>query len=271
MSETSLRIAFTPLDSGDVTVTDGRIIGEQGREVTIDAVPRTGYRFVRWEVTTTPVGAAPTVDRCEDRLNQSAGNSYCIGTTLYQPIYNADCTIRTEATENSPGCPSEGTSTLPCSTTPEFVREECIDTTLVALYTQKVSVPTGRPGETSDICITYPEILQENSSKCIVTPPPSPCLPAGTVVNTFCDGFTLLENVADGNCGINQRVKEFLSTTCNYVTPTPAETFTPIFTVTVVAPTPTPTPPTGNGGFVSTDSSTEVGAGGDSRGTEILE
>jgi hypothetical protein len=227
MSETSLRIAFTPLDSGDVTVTDGRVIGEQGREVTIDAVPRTGYRFVRWEVTTTPVQTTQPVDRCEDRLNTSAGDSYCVGTTLYQPIYNDDCTIRTEATENSPGCPSETVTSLPCSTTPELLRTECQDTTLVGIYTVLQKIPIVLPNSPityQDVCVTYTETIQENSSTCIVNPPPSPCLTAGTVVNTFCDGFTLLENVADGNCGINQRVKEFLSTTCNYVPPTTDDT-----------------------------------------------
>jgi len=214
--QTSLRLSFTPTDSGEVIITDGRILGEQGREVTIDAVPREGYRFVRWEVSTSPVDQPPPVDRCEDRTGQNAGDSYCQGGVLYQPIYNSDCTIRTEELGS---CGDSGPEPCPSRGTPRG-SSTCSGTTLVSIYESGERLADGS-------CGTYTE-TKANDATCITTPPPEPCPTAGTVVDTTCDGFTLIELVANGDCGIEFRVKEFLSPTCNYVAPTPTPTPTPI-------------------------------------------
>jgi hypothetical protein len=213
--QTSLRLSFTPTDSGEVRITDGRILGEQGREVTIDAVPREGYRFVRWEVSTSPVDQPPPVDRCEDRTGQNAGDSYCQGGVLYQPIYNSDCTTRVEELgscgDSGPEpCPEEGT----------LRSSACSGTTLVGTFESGVRLANGS-------CGTYTETIRENDSSCQPVVTPTPCPAAGTITRTTCDGFTLIELVADGNCGIEFRVKEFLSPTCNYVSPTPTPTPAP--------------------------------------------
>jgi hypothetical protein len=257
--QTSLRLSFTPTDSGEVIITDGRILGEQGREVTIDAVPRAGYRFVRWEVSTSPVDQPPPVDRCEDRTGQTAGDSYCQGGILYQPIYNSDCTVRTEELGVCGDTPE-----LPCSTTPELLSTQCVGTTLVGTYSVLQRVPVTlpfQPIQFIETCVQYTETIRENDSSCQPIVTPTPCPPAGTVTGTSCDGTTLLEQVADGNCGIALRVREFLSTTCGYV-----------------APTPTPTPQESGGGGTPTEERTFTeGAGGltgggtTDRGTEVLE
>ena len=76
------------------------------------------------------------------------------------------------------------------------------------------------------------------------TPTSTPCPANGTILRTFCDGFDLREETANGNCGRMDYVIEYNSYSCGYiqeptVTPTPTATATSTPTPTA---TPTPTP-----------------------------
>jgi hypothetical protein len=80
------------------------------------------------------------------------------------------------------------------------------------------------------------------------TPTSTPCPANGTILRTFCDGFDLREETANGNCGRMDYVIEYNSYSCGAeatVTPTPTATVTPTPTATpppTDTPTPTPTP-----------------------------
>lgn len=50
-------------------------------------------------------------------------------------------------------------------------------------------------------------------------PPPPSCASAGTFLNYYCNGFTLVQNYADGSCGSYQVVTPNDTSTCGYVPP----------------------------------------------------
>jgi hypothetical protein len=71
---------------------------------------------------------------------------------------------------------------------------------------------------------TYQEILEYNSTACGYQPPPPACPAYGTFIAQACggyNGFTLYNQLADGNCGSFYQVVQNNSPTCGYV-PAPA-------------------------------------------------
>lgn len=55
MPDTTIQLLNPTSQMGTVTVKTGRLQGERGRSVVLEATPATGYVFDKWEIETTPV------------------------------------------------------------------------------------------------------------------------------------------------------------------------------------------------------------------------
>jgi hypothetical protein len=180
---TRIDILSFPAIQGNVTVTQGSVIGEPGRTVTVTATPAQGYRFVRWEVTTTPPDQPPSSqcvpgrfvrDFCDERALVGV---YETGNQLP----NGECeTVQRTIEVNATRC-------QPCASAGTLLGTYCTED----IFTLWEIVADGRCGETRRIR----EVL---SPLCGYTVRQCPTVFTTIPEQSFCDGTTYVETYYTG-------------------------------------------------------------------------